>query len=86
MSNTATIKELSDHAGDWIREAFHAGMEAGLRRMTARTSTLGVDEYLLHTAIREIDAEFDFPCPCVRFVEYQCQRCGKADPLLAKES
>ena len=85
MGNTATIEALKDAAGGVTKEAFHAGMEAGLRRMAARTSSLGVDEYLLHAAIREIDVDLGFPCPCVRFVEYQCQRCGKADPLLAKE-
>ena len=75
------LTEICDQVLGVVGVSFRVGMEVGLRRMALLGSVCHINADLLNKAIREMDKEFDFVCPCTRFKYDLCERCGKPDTL-----
>ena len=79
-------------AAEMVDEGRRVGIGEGLqkfaRRVVLKLHTPGKIAFVtseLYALIRELDDEFNHQCPHSRFVDDQCERCGKPDPLAEKE-
>lgn len=88
MNKPKALDDLSTQAIDIVTEAHRTGIEVGLRRgYGLPTGTVIMNNpYVLHSLIAKLDKEFSYLCPCTRFKDGKCERCGKSDPFGVKES
>lgn len=83
MNEPKTLDDLNTRALDTVTEAHRLGIEVGLRRMHAKPGLTCLGK--LYEAIEELDDDFHYKCPCTRFVDDHCKRCGRPDPFAAEK-
>ncbi len=84
MNAARMLDDLSNQAINIVTEAHRTGIEEGLRRMTdPRGRVVNLND--LYSEIAKLDNEFGYQCPCSRFVDDNCERCGKPNPFASKK-
>lgn len=71
MEHYPGLTEICDQVLGVVTVSFRVGMEAGLRKIVAKAD---MPTSMLHEAIREMDKDFDFTCPCTSFKDNRCER------------
>jgi len=90
MTTNRQVNERESMAIDLVNEAHRAGIEIGLLRLFAAQGPLKDGRHVmgkckLYTEIAKLDNEFLYECPCNRFVDGGCERCGKPDPFATRK-